>query len=225
MDKEDYIGTKINKLTVIKYVGNSQYLYRCECGNTKVINRSSVTTGKTTSCGCYKKELLSKRNTENSNNAKEGMSFHPLYQTWLGMKGRCNNPNNPIYKYYGGRGIKVCDRWKNSFEDFLNDMGEKPHPDYSLDRINNKGNYEPNNCKWSSVSEQMINRRYKPNKLNEKFITSRSNSYRVDIKRNGVRRQKTVSTIDEAIILRDFWLEEYKRDKNEWIINTQNRRY
>ena len=104
-------------------------------------------------------------------------------------------------------------------------MGEKPHPDYSLDRINNKGNYEPNNCKWSSVSEQMINRRYKPNKLNEKFITNRSNSYRVDIKRNGVRRQKTVSTIDEAIILRDFWLEEYKRDKNEWIINTQNRRY
>jgi hypothetical protein len=82
----------------------------------------------------------------------------PLYDTWQGMKKRCNNPNNDNYKYYGGRGIKVCERWLNSYENFALDMGERPKG-HTLDRINNDGNYEPSNCKWSSLSEQNSNRR------------------------------------------------------------------
>ena len=85
-------------------------------------------------------------------------SRHPLYSTWSNMKGRCYNPNRPVYKYYGGRGIKVCDRWKNSFKLFLKDMGERPEG-CTLDRINNDGNYEPTNCKWSTTVEQNKNRR------------------------------------------------------------------
>lgn len=83
---------------------------------------------------------------------------HPLYQTWLGMKARCTNKNFRQYPDYGGRGIKVCDEWLNNFNQFITDMGEKPDG-YSLDRINNNGDYTPQNCKWSSKKEQQRNQR------------------------------------------------------------------
>lgn len=83
---------------------------------------------------------------------------HPLYQTWLGMKARCFNPNNPHYTNYGGRGIQVCDKWVNNFKQFAADMGERPKG-FTLDRIDNDGNYTPSNCKWSTKKEQQKNRR------------------------------------------------------------------
>lgn len=86
-----------------------------------------------------------------------GLYKHPLYYTWLSMKQRCYNPNVARYARYGGRGITVCDRWKNSFPNFLNDMGEKPSSSHSIDRIDNDGNYEPGNCRWSTNEIQNTN--------------------------------------------------------------------
>jgi hypothetical protein len=91
---------------------------------------------------------------------------HYLYNTWHNMKGRCNNPKDAAYKYYGGRGIKVCERWNSSFENFVEDMGERPKG-LTLDRIDNNGNYEPSNCRWTTMATQVANRRKVPMSTNK----------------------------------------------------------
>jgi len=90
---------------------------------------------------------------------KHGKSHSPEYQAWRDMKYRCYNPNVKSYKYYGARGIKVCDQWRNSFTKFLEDVGERPDKGYSLDRIDNAGNYEPGNVRWETQENQMRNTR------------------------------------------------------------------
>lgn len=84
--------------------------------------------------------------------------MHPLYNTWYAMIDRCYSINHPSYRRYGGRGISVCDRWRNNLDNFIEDMGEKPSPTHSIDRINNNGNYEPSNCRWATMSEQQTNK-------------------------------------------------------------------
>jgi hypothetical protein len=98
---------------------------------------------------------------------------HELYSTWRGMKNRVLNKNSWDYKYYGGRGIKVCNRWKDSFVNFLEDMGEKPYPHYTLDRINPDGNYEPGNCRWVSMYDQSLNKpsRGRSNTVGVHYVT------------------------------------------------------
>lgn len=112
----------------------------------------AIKSGDSKSCGCWQKEVTSEINRTH------GMSRTTEYSTWVGMLQRCTNPKAPEYPRYGGRGIVVCDRWLNSFETFLEDMGAKPEGS-SLDRIDNDGNYSPENCRWTSPTVQLHNRR------------------------------------------------------------------
>lgn len=117
-----------------------------------------------------------------------GMHNTSEYKTWSYMKRRCNNPKDPRYHDYGGRGIKVCDRWQNSFRNFYEDMGDKPTPDHSIDRINNDGNYEPGNCRWATSREQASNKRVRKDSstgIPGIIYDNTTNSYAVRISING----------------------------------------
>jgi hypothetical protein len=156
---KDITGQKFGKLTAVKYLYKTKdssnspiWEFECECGTKIDKNRKLVEKGKVKSCGnreCFNKQSKS----------KHSKSKHSLYTTWLGMKDRCYNVNQPGYANYGGRGIVVCDRWLESFENFLEDVGEKPSSKHSIDRKDNDGNYEPSNVKWSTSQEQQRNRR------------------------------------------------------------------
>ncbi len=125
---------------------------RCDCGTEgeKHFNQSG-------SCGCLQKEQITRRNTKHGYSPANARA--PEYIAWRSMLNRCYNPNTPKYPNYGGRGIAVCDRWRHDFSAFLADVGHKPSPDHSLDRINNDMGYSPDNCRWATNSEQNNNRR------------------------------------------------------------------
>jgi len=129
----------------------------CSCGVEKDIELRNLKRGSTKSCGCLKLELFSKRFLRHGD-ARKGQ-IAPEFYSWTAMIDRCSNPNRSDYKYYGGRGITVCDEWKRSYEVFLAYIGRKPSSDMSIDRINNDGNYEPGNIRWATKSEQVHNRR------------------------------------------------------------------
>jgi hypothetical protein len=158
-------GQKFNRLTALKGVYSKKpneykWLFRCGCGNEKIIRKSYVIKGITKSCGCLTKERLK----NNPPKRKHGQTGNKVYYTWQAMKDRCLKASNQMFPNYGGRGIKVCDKWLESFENFLEDMGEPPSPKHSIDRIDNNGNYEPSNCRWATDKEQSRN------KTNTKFV-------------------------------------------------------
>lgn len=121
----------------------------CRCGETTTVRGTLLRAGKVKSCGCLSKKALEKR-------TKHGYTSHPLYNQWNLMKDRCSNPNNKSYKHYGKRGISVCERWLE-FSNFAEDVSPRPKG-AQLDRINNEGDYEPDNCKWVSPRENCNNR-------------------------------------------------------------------
>lgn len=155
----DLTGQRFGRLTVIERVGTSKngnalWDCKCDCGNTAVVRGASLKNGITRSCGCLIAESTKNRNTTHC------LSKTRLYRIWANMKDRCLNSNTREYPYYGGRGITVCDEWKNDFQAFYNWAMANSYQDHlSIDRIDNDKGYTPDNCRWATHSEQMYNRR------------------------------------------------------------------
>jgi hypothetical protein len=164
----DLTGCVFSRWTVVSYAGAgksraSEWLCRCECGKEKTVAGSNLRREKSRSCGCLSIELAKERRLKNIDRftgarLTHGMFNTPTWRSWASMIQRCTNPARENYRYYGGRGIKVCDRWRRSFESFLADMGERPDG-LTLERLENDGNYQPDNCVWASKSAQALNRR------------------------------------------------------------------
>lgn len=168
----DIKGQRFGRWLVISMVPREEWISvqaewwcRCDCGTERSVFSQNLRLGRTQSCGCLHSELVSVRQKGKQYNYRHGHSpssgMSPEYHAWAAMKDRCNNPRSKEYFRYGGRGIKVCDRWLDSFPAFLEDMGLKPDPKLSLDRINNDGNYEPGNCRWATWHQQNTNKRPK----------------------------------------------------------------
>ncbi len=162
---KDLTSLVFGRLTVIefshsqKYKGGARAIWKClcRCGKTTFVRGGNLQSGNTTSCECAHRDKMTKHgHAASSRNGKPPSS---LYSCWVSMKNRCESRQYHGYSHYGGRGISICERWRNSFVNFLADVGERPGPEYSLDRIDNDGDYEPGNVRWATARQQRRNSR------------------------------------------------------------------
>lgn len=158
----DMKGRRIGRWSVIAESGRDRHaqalwLCRCDCGTESRVTGGRLRRGESQSCGCAKPAACAAANIKHGDSARGRLTTE--YRTWSNMIDRCERVSNKQFRDWGGRGIKVCPRWRESFAAFLADMGRKPSPDHSIDRINNDGNYEPGNCRWATRLEQNRNKR------------------------------------------------------------------
>lgn len=222
MKKDNMIGNKFGRLTVMSEKGRDKhrkilYACKCECGNTTVVHGTRLRTGRVLSCGCYRLEKLREKCVTH------GKTKSPEHVAFLNMKARCYNESHMYYHNYGGRGITVCDRWLESFENFYADMGDKPFKEAQLDRIDNNGNYEPDNCRWITPHENSLNQR---KRHDYGIVHTKSKKYYTAIKRKGLSRiSKARRSIEETREIRNKWIAEYEDNPEKWIEDTISGNY
>ncbi len=157
----DMTGMEFGRLRVMSRAvnarnGNAQWRCQCQCGAIIVANGQNIRIGHTASCGCLQRQRAGDANA--THGATRGGAT-PEYRIWVGIKTRCENQKSTSYRWYGARGIKICDRWAKSFEMFLCDMGKRPSTKHSIERKHADGDYCPENCKWATSAEQAANSR------------------------------------------------------------------
>ncbi len=152
----DLTNLRFGRLVAKLHLGKGRWQCQCDCGESLEVAGGSLRTGNTQSCGCFRSEVIA--NLVSYRERTHHLSQTSEYRSWWAMNRRCSDENGNRFKYYKGRGISVCERWKESFESFLADMGRKPSPIHSVDRIDNDGNYEPENCRWATPQQQRANR-------------------------------------------------------------------
>lgn len=220
---EDFTGRVFGRLTVLSHENKRKNGYivwkcQCECGNICYKKSLDLKTSYG-SCGCYTIEKSKEHNT------KHGKTYSREYNSWQGAKSRCLNKNNKDYPRYGGRGIKVCDRWLESFDNFYEDMGDRPEG-YTLDRIDPNGNYGPSNCRWADSYTQNHNKKTKENPSGERNIRLMEYGYVIKMShQKATRTSLTIKNIEKAIKLRNEWELEYLQDDKKWVDNTLKKKY
>jgi hypothetical protein len=147
------VGERFGRIVIVSTTVTGKAVVRCDCGTEKTVSISNVLAGRTKSCGCLQREVTARRMLTH------GMSRTREYHIWAKLIQRCEDPNHRAFKYYGGRGITVCERWRSAFENFNSDMGPRPSSRYSVERKDNSRGYEPSNCVWATAKEQARNTR------------------------------------------------------------------
>jgi hypothetical protein len=168
---------------------------RCSCGVVREVKQAHLKSGASRSCGCLSREMAGDQFRTH------GESKIPEYWVWCAMLRRCYNKNSTSYKYYGGRGISVCARWRKSYQKFMEDVGRRPSQKHTLDRINNDGNYEPGNVRWATSAEQALNRR------SNRLVTVQGETHAISVwaNRTGInvssiyRRAKRGMSLEAAV--------------------------